>query len=371
MKTLLMISIFAIITIGITVQLPSASSDSGSLTELYTPSPDLTKMSLSLSDTFKQTSSNSTKDLYLEFFDAKNNTMIKNASFFINVTKGDKILMHDLFYTKTGSMTIKFHPGSDMGKWTVNGSLDPILGGWMSQNDTVSVTAPAFTEGTYHIHFSVLALVYVNGIVDQSNPPTFDSWWSVDEKGNISKYDNSTTVSFGPSSNSVGIKDKPPLQQLKSGIKKPDIKCNQDFILIIKKEGHWPACVNPDTVSKLVLRGWTENPLDELLLKYGNQTQANLVFYEIMNEPKVREWSMKGWKYDYHNYAANSETQKSSATIYLSLPSNIGNHLECENGSYALVVLNLRPVEIEHNYTEVGCNIAHLTTNLDPGLNRK
>jgi plastocyanin len=247
-----------IIVIGIFQKLPQASSDSGSLTELYARGPDLTKMSLSLSDTFKQTSSNSTKDLHLEFFDAKNNTMVKNVSFFINATKDGKVLMNDLFYTKTGFMIIKFSPGSDMGKWTVNGSNDPILGGWMSENDTLSITTSAFTkEGTYHIHFVVLALVYVNGLVDQSNPPTFDSWWSVDKKGNISKYDN-YTISFGSSVPSVRIKDESPLKQFKSGILPENTHCPPNLALIFKAKDGTPACVKYTTANTLIERGWAK-----------------------------------------------------------------------------------------------------------------
>ncbi len=244
-----------IIAIGMSMKLPPASSDSGSLTELYTPNPDLANMSLGLSDTFTQISPNSTKDLHLEFFNAKNNTAIKNVSFFINATKDGKVLMNDLFYTKTGSMTIKFSPGNDTKKWTVTGSNEPTLGGWMSENDTLSITASAFTgEGTYHIHFAVLALVYVNGMVDPSNPPTFDSWWSVDEKGNISNY-NSTT-SFGSSIPSLQIKNESPLKQFKLGIPSNNVKCEQGLHLVIKAKDNSPACVKLDAAYMLIKRGW-------------------------------------------------------------------------------------------------------------------
>ena len=45
--------------------------------------------------------SDSSQDKYLQFrfFDANTNTTINNVSFFINATKGDKVLMHELFYT--------------------------------------------------------------------------------------------------------------------------------------------------------------------------------------------------------------------------------------------------------------------------------
>ncbi|MDE1813824.1 MAG: hypothetical protein KGH87_01065 [Thaumarchaeota archaeon] len=169
-------------------------------------------------------------------------------------------------------------------------------------------------------------------------------------------------------SNSTSILESP-LKQFKSGVVTQNIACKEGFVLAVKKQGHQPACVDPDTASKLVLRGWSENPLGNLLLKYGNQTQANLVFYDILNEPKIRDWSMKGWRYSDYVYASNGETHQSSATIHLYLPSNIGKH-ECENGSYGFVVIHLKPVEIEHNYTKVGCEMVTTTaTKMDPESN--
>jgi hypothetical protein len=163
----------------------------------------------------------------------------------------------------------------------------------------------------------------------------------------------------------------PPLKQFKSGVTTQNITCKEGFVLAIKKYGHQPACVNPDTVPKLVLSGWSENPLNGLLVRYGNQTQANLVFFDIMNEPKIRDWSMKGWRYSDYSYASNGETHQSSATVHLYLPSNIGKH-GCENGSYGIVVINLNPFEIEHNRTEVGCEIVTTTVaSVDPESNGK
>ncbi|CUR51917.1 protein of unknown function [Nitrosotalea devaniterrae] len=41
------------------------------------------------------------------------------------------------------------------------------------------------------------------------------------------------------------------------------------------------------------------------------------------------------------------------------------------HGSYGLVVINLKPVEIVHNYTEVGCEIVTTTAKLDPQSNER
>ncbi|MHB8602603.1 MAG: hypothetical protein ACYC6W_10270 [Nitrosotalea sp.] len=252
----LMISVFVVITMGVILQFPIASSDSGYVTQLYAPRPDLTRMSLSLNGTFQHTSQNST-DLHLRFFDANNNSTINNVTFFINVTKDGKVLMHELFYTSTGWITIKFSPSNDIEKWVVHGTNEPTLGGRMSKNDTLYITGSAFTEGTYRIHVEVLSLFYVNELVDQSNPPTFDSWWSVDDKGNISKYNNDTIE------NSLKLGNHPiinkilsPLKQFKSGIAANDVKCEQDLQLVIKAEDNSPACVKSQTAQKLVERGW-------------------------------------------------------------------------------------------------------------------
>ncbi len=148
--------------------------------------------------------SNNLEDRYIQFrfFDANTNTTISNVSFFINATKGDTMLMNDLFYTHTGYLTIKFQPGGTVGHWTVYGDRDPVLGGWTSQDDDVTVVAPILAEGgLYHLHMELLALDYANTLIDQSNPPKFDSYLSV---GDVSTQDvtyqnnpyNTTLISY-------------------------------------------------------------------------------------------------------------------------------------------------------------------------------
>jgi plastocyanin len=232
--------------------------------------------------------------LWLRFFDAKNDTLIKNVSFFINATKDDKVLMHELLYTKTGLMLMKFYPTHDTGKLIINGTSEPVLGGMMSENDTLPITTSVFAEsGTYHIHLQALALVNGNELVDQNNPPTFDSWWSVDDKGNISQYDNSTTISFGSTTPSVKIKNESPLKQFKSGINISDIVCNEGLYMVVKLHDQDPMCLKAGTISKLASRGFLygtsagNTNYTTIIIPPGSENQASHNTYSPNNATVV------------------------------------------------------------------------------------
>lgn len=47
-----------------------------------------------------------------------------------------------------------------------------------------------------------------------------------------------------------------PLKQIKSRIQVKDVKCNQGFQLVIKNENGHPACVRPNTATRLLTHGW-------------------------------------------------------------------------------------------------------------------
>lgn len=204
------------------------------------------------------TISNNVHSIELRFFDKNTNQTIPHVSFFLNTTKDNKVLMHDLFYTHTGSMVLTFSTSTDIGKWTVHGTSEPEWGGWMSKNDTVPITSSIFTEeGIYHIRLEILALVYPE-IFDQNHSPTFDSWWSVDSQGNILRYDNNTIE------NSLKLGNRPvmdkilsPLKQFKSGTAANDIICKPDMQLLIQNREKIPICVKLDSVSNLLNRNWS------------------------------------------------------------------------------------------------------------------
>ncbi|MDE1763904.1 MAG: hypothetical protein KGH88_06635 [Thaumarchaeota archaeon] len=67
-----------------------------------------------------------------------------------------------------------------------------------------------------------------------------------------------------------------PVSQQKSGIPINEIDCADGFQLIVKSDGNTPACVKPDTVGILVLRGWASvNDLPSNLV--CNQDCKNMV----------------------------------------------------------------------------------------------
>lgn len=76
--------------------------------------------------------------------------------------------------------------------------------------------------------------------------------------------DNNWKFVSGPFMDLSDIKNLPkqelqnisPLQQLKSGIPKDEIRCKEGFVIILKAVHGDPACVKPETKSKLMERKW-------------------------------------------------------------------------------------------------------------------
>ena len=73
-----------------------------------------------------------------------------------------------------------------------------------------------------------------------------------------------------------------PLKQIKSGIPVQDVKCKEDFVLVIKTNGD-PACVKPISVHKLVERGWILETKSVIVLTEGQSTPS-LTVKKILND---------------------------------------------------------------------------------------
>ncbi|HSB56785.1 MAG TPA: peptidase [Nitrosopumilaceae archaeon] len=126
--------------------------------------------------------SDTTQDTFLKLrlFDANNNQTIQSDSFFVKVTKDDQLLMRELFYTKSGELTIKIKPTNTPGKWQAYGDIESTLGGWTATNDQVRVDAPVFLEGgLYHFEIKFIGIDAAKNIFKQGEEPTFNSYLSV------------------------------------------------------------------------------------------------------------------------------------------------------------------------------------------------
>ncbi len=136
----------------------------------------------------------------LRLFDSKTGNNITNVNYFLTISKGDKLLMRELFYSKEGPLTLKFQP--NQGPVTVYGTTEPFLGGWTSETGQITVSGPVLTEGgLYHFAVEIFGIDNVRNIFQPENAPRFDSYLSIGDVyatnltyGN--KNYNSTLVSY-------------------------------------------------------------------------------------------------------------------------------------------------------------------------------
>src|SRR5690348_6786572 len=70
-----------------------------------------------------------------------------------------------------------------------------------------------------------------------------------------------------------------PLKQYESGLAAKDVKCNSELWLVIKAEDGSPACVQQDTIEKLVGRGWA------FPVEVQSQNKSNKISADIQQQP--------------------------------------------------------------------------------------
>lgn len=136
----------------------------------------------------------------LRLYDAKTGNNITNVNYFVTVTKGGKLLMRDLFYSKSGPLKIEINPRE--GPVTVFGSPEPFLGGWSSETDQITVQGPVLLEGgLYHFQIEIFGIDRPNNIFKPESAPQFNSYLSVGDvfKENLTYNKivyNSTLISY-------------------------------------------------------------------------------------------------------------------------------------------------------------------------------
>lgn len=90
-----------------------------------------------------------------------------------------------------------------------------------------------------------------------------------------------------------------PLKQLKSGVIFDEIQCRENFVLILKHDNS-PACVKPETKTKLMQRGWaiestfyglTKSQITDIqLAKMGCKKLGNQTYCDEMVQEKVERY---------------------------------------------------------------------------------
>jgi predicted secreted protein with PEFG-CTERM motif len=129
---------------------------------------------------------NQDKTMFLRIFDANTNETVQKYSLWIEITKGDQLLMRDLFSTSTGTITLKITPTDTIGHWTIQADQDPQLNSWMSiGGGPINVLAPILKEGgLYHVHLELQTIDFLNNLFTHDTAPKFDSYLSVGDISN-------------------------------------------------------------------------------------------------------------------------------------------------------------------------------------------
>ncbi len=82
----------------------------------------------------------------------------------------------------------------------------------------------------------------------------------------------------------------PPIRQIKHGVSPHNIKCGNEFTLVLKSTDNSPACVKPSTVNVLVARGWALST--DIMVKMMNQDMVHEMNM-VKNETKENKMAMK------------------------------------------------------------------------------
>ena len=115
-------------------------------------------------------------------------------------------------------------------------------------NEPTSVSPlPDYVQIRYEIENMVQALVPINKIYELESDPNVSRLDTVERPQEFGRSNDDT-------SKSTNI--LPPKQQLKEGTLLENIICKENFELIFKSIDNSPACVKPQTIEKLIERGW-------------------------------------------------------------------------------------------------------------------
>ncbi len=113
---------------------------------------------------------------HVRLFDADTEEDFEHVSYFITARKDDRVLMHDLFYSEEGPLTIRIQPTE--GEVSVFGARDPFLDAWVGQGGEITIRGPLLLDGgLYQFVIDIFSIDHVRGILEDS--VSFESWLSV------------------------------------------------------------------------------------------------------------------------------------------------------------------------------------------------
>jgi hypothetical protein len=116
----------------------------------------------------------------MRLFDTKTDITIQHVTFFVTLSKGEKVLMRDWFHAHDGDLFIKIRP-TQQAKVMLNAPQDPILNGYIgSMDQPVLATGPIFLEGgLYHFAIEIFSIDFDQTILEP--PIKYDAYISIGE----------------------------------------------------------------------------------------------------------------------------------------------------------------------------------------------
>lgn len=269
---------------------------------------------------------NKTKFLQFRFFDNHANQTIYHVGVFVNITSSGKILLAEPFHTDSGNLILKIEPmvanetkatnivagnyanimtltqyfGVKHPWLVVNATVEPIHVGFESANggDIITIHSDSFfnsSDASYRIQTSIYSIDNDHLQFPLAETPKLE--YTIG-----SRYPSSTTLFYNQPQNTPSyqklmqqVQYEPPLDQFKSGIFAPDVKCRGGLELIFKHEDGSPACVKPDTAKILIMRGWARIPpvglpalsLQNQTITTNNADNANLSIVDSYEGEKL------------------------------------------------------------------------------------
>ena len=96
---------------------------------------------------------------------------------------------------------------------------------------------------------------------------------------------NAETIAYFP----------PPLKQISQGVDPSNVTCTEGKELVLKQSNGLPACLNPHSVEKLIMRGWAIHILPDYTNQNNNSEIFSLGEYSVESETVEYFGSVKGY----------------------------------------------------------------------------